>query len=258
MYINYVSPNFRIMNYDTTFATRGHMYKYATETYPRVLDAEFQTAVNQCQLKAGDTVLNIPAACVPLESYLPSGIDYIRYETNKPFADMTGISHCSFWDIPLPAHSVDVIVSLASLHHTTDEERAAFYDEARRILKPNGRLVIGDVMRDSAQDTWLNVFVNMYNSSGHLGKFWSTSDIQLLTDHGFNTTMTAQSYTWDFDSESVMIDFCRNLFGLDMASDAQIVSGIRQHLTFRAEQVNIPWQLVYFISTVSHTGAPTS
>ena len=248
------------MDYDETFARRGHMYKYATETYPRVLSTEFQTAVHVCSLKPGDTLLNIPAACVNLEPYLPPDVNYVRYETNKPFAEMTGIPHCSFFDIPVADNSVDVILSLASLHHASDEERDAFYAEASRILKPSGRLVIGDVLRGSAQDSWLNTFVNMYNSAGHQGKFWSSEDTELLDYHGFHTRISIHSYTWPFASESDMLDFCKHLFGLDLATGAKIRSGIQQFLCPRQEHdgIHIPWQLIYFTSTNAHTHAPTS
>lgn len=248
------------MDYDETFSRRGHMYKYATETYPGALSTELQTAVRVCALKPGDTLLNVPAACVNLEPYLPPDVNYVRYETNKPFADMTGIPHCSLFDIPMADNSVDVILSLASLHHATDEERDAFYAEAMRILKPGGRLIIGDVLRGSAQDSWLNTFVNMYNSAGHQGKFWSAEDTELLDYHGFHTRVSIHTYTWPFLSESDMLDFCKHLFGLDLATEAKIRSGIQQFLSPRREQdgIHIPWQLIYFTSTNAHTHAPTS
>jgi ferredoxin len=60
--------------------------------------------------------------------------------------------------------------------------------------------------------------------------------------------------------ESDMLDFCKHLFGLDVATDAKIRSGIQQFLGPWTEhnEIHIPWQLIYFTSTTAHTHAPTS
>jgi SAM-dependent methyltransferase len=238
------------MDYDKTFDTRGHKYKYATETYPRVLDSEFQTAIDMCELEPGMILVNIPAACVPLHKYLPADMEigYIPLESNKNFAELTGVPYSPLDSIRLPDKSADVIVSLASLHHASDAERRDFYRECRRVIRPGGRLVIGDVMRGSTQDGWLNTFVNMYNSAGHNGQFWSGEDARLLEACGFKVTTKNPMYTWDFESNVSMIDFCKNLFGLDRATDAQIEQGLVQYLG--AWNCSIPWQLIYFIATV--------
>lgn len=239
------------MDYNNTFENRGHKYKYATETYPTVLNSEFQTAVDMCELAPGMILVNIPAACVPLQKYLPSGIEYIPLESNESFAKLTGVP-CSPLDaLHLPDNSADVVISLASLHHATDSERHAFYNECWRVLRPGGRLVIGDVMRGSTQDGWLNTFVHLYNSAGHNGQFWSAADAQLLEDCGFKVEIRNARYTWDFKSDADMIDFCKNLFGLDRATDSQIAQGLVQYLG--AKDCSIPWQLMYFIATVTQS-----
>ena len=246
------------MDYDATFAKRGRAYKYAMDTYPHALDAEFETAVRMCNVSAGDVLLNIPAARIPLIP--PDGVQYICYETNAAFAAHAALPHCTFAAIPLETHSVDAIVSVASLHHATDDERAAFYAEARRILKPGGRLVIADVARDSAQDAWLNEFVNTHNPAGHKGRFWSHDDAPLISSNGFSTEVSTQSYTWNFESATATVDFCRHLFGLE-ATDAQIAAGLRSYLSpqFDADgRIQIPWSLLYFKSTVAPAPPPHS
>jgi SAM-dependent methyltransferase len=239
------------MDYNKTFESRGHKYKYATDTYPHALDSEFKTAIKMCELKPGMILVNIPAACIPLHNYLPADAEfgYVPLESNKAFANLTGVPYSPLDAIQLPDKSADVIISLASLHHASDSERIVFYAECRRVLRPGGRLVIGDVMRGSTQDAWLNTFVNMYNSAGHNGQFWSGADARLLENSGFKVTIKNPMYTWDFESNVGMIDFCRNLFGLDCAADSQIERGLVQYLG--AKNCSIPWQLMYFIATVT-------
>lgn len=240
------------MDYDATFTKRGRDYNYALDTYPHAMDAEFQTVVRMCDLSAGDVLLNLPAGGVPLRPFVPRDVEYLCYETNAAFAAHTGVPHCPFAAIPLADGSIDTIVTLAALHHANDEERVAFYAEARRLLKPGGSLVIGDVARGSAQDAWLNEFVHTHNSSGHRGRFWSHADAELLSACGFSVTVSTQSYTWDFASAEAAVDFSRHLFGLDLATDAQIDEGLQRHLSpLRDEgRFRIPWSLLYFTSTV--------
>jgi hypothetical protein len=56
-------------------------------------------------------------------------------------------------------------------------------------------------------------------------------------------------YAWDFESNASMIDFCKNLFGLDLATDAQIERGLVQYLG--ARDCSFRWQLMYFIATIT-------
>jgi SAM-dependent methyltransferase len=237
------------MDYDKTFETRLHKYKYAIETYPHALDSEFKTAIRMCDLKPGMVLVNVLAAGVPLHKYILPDNVYVPLESNEAFASLVGVSYSPLDKLRLSDNSVDVIISLASLHHVNDSEREVFYKECVRVLRPGGRLVIGDVMRGSKQDNWLNTFVNMYNSAGHNGQFWSAIDAQLLENVGFNVRIQNAKYTWEFESDTAMIDFCKHLFGLDCATDTQIVHGLIHYLD--AHDHCIPWELMYFIATLT-------
>jgi hypothetical protein len=238
------------MDYNKTFESRCEAFKYAMETYPHVMAHELRTAIEMCDIQSNDTLLNIPAACIPLSNFfIQKPKAYIEYETNKKFGDLMRIPHAEFYDIPERPTSVSKIISLASLHHATQEERRAFYVEARRILDPSGALIIGDVLADSPQARWLNIFVDAHNPAGHKGIFWSENDSALLEETGFAVQVVKKQYTWDFKSRQEMIDFCHNLFGLTNATDETIESGIQTHLSpvFNDDgSIQIPWQLIYF------------
>lgn len=85
----------------------------------------------------------------------------------------------------------------------------------------------------------------------HNGNFWSEKDNEIILSSGFkNVEFSIQSYTWDFHNEIESIDFCKNLFGLDKASEIQIHDGIHTILkayTSNDNKFHIPWQLGYFI-----------
>ena len=237
------------MDYYNTFIKRANAYSYAVNTYPRVMDNEFKTAVDVCNIQLTDVIINIPAACVPLDMYFQVHPKrYIEYETNKSFAERVNIQYCSFFNIPEPDETINKIISIASLHHVSVTERDIFYKECRRLLHQNGQLIIGDVQDASKECIWLNKFVNTYNSSGHHGLFWSEADRNLLEENGFVVDIQLKTYPWIFDTKEAMIDFCKNLFGLDKATDAEIDNGIQTYLqpVYINNTYMIEWHLLYF------------
>lgn len=239
------------MDYDNVFTVRGKDYAYAVSTYPDALSEEFMIAAQMCDAKSGMKVVNVPGACVDISKYLQKDVQYIAYETNAVFAELSGLPTCSWSSIPCENSSVDRVISLASLHHATNEERTTFYYEARRILKDDGYLIIGDVYAKSDQAGWLNTFVNEWNSVGHAGKFWDLDDVALIESCGFSVNPVLQTYRWNFESRDAMIDFCRRLFGLDLASDYVIYSGLKTYLN--ASDTGFEWSLLYFIAKADQT-----
>lgn len=250
------------MDYNNTFETRCKEFKYAMDTYPHVMDEEFETAIEICSLQPHDTLLNIPAACIPLDKYFGDTEPkrYLTYETNKTFGALTATPHCELYSIPEQAGSITKIISLASLHHASDDERFAFYTEAVRLLNPcNGMLIIGDVIEESDQARWLNIFVDQYNPNGHKGKFWSSKDCELLENAGFVVKTHVKHYVWKFASTPELLDFIRHLFGVSRATDSDILTGVHTYLHplhFEDGSIHIPWSLMYFISTISQTDVP--
>ena len=231
------------MDYDATFKNRAAEYNYAVQKYPRVLINELSTAAHMVDAKPNEVIVNIPGACVDISKYIPESVVYKPYETNRSFSLVTGIPYSANFCIPEPPNSVDKVVSLASLHHSTEEERIDFYKSVHMCLKPGGKLIIGDVHVGSREDKWLNGFVNRFN--GHNGKFWSEDDIKLMT--GFNVTTEIKCYPWTFASRNEMVDFCKHLFGLKNASDAEIEEGLQKYLM--ASDTEFDWSLIYFMAT---------
>jgi len=57
-----------------------------------------------------------------------------------------------FLDIPFPDQTFDVAASTYTIHHITDDTKRLSIKEMKRVLKPNGRIIIGDVMFKDAAD----------------------------------------------------------------------------------------------------------
>ncbi|MEX0597986.1 MAG: hypothetical protein WD512_15965, partial [Candidatus Paceibacterota bacterium] len=60
-----------------------------------------------------------------------------------------------------------------------------------------------------------------------------------------------KTYPWTFDTKDAMVDFCKNLFGLDKATDEEVSHGIETYLhpIYVADRYIIEWHLIYFIAT---------
>jgi len=230
-------------NYNDTFNMRYKNFLYAQEKYPLVMKDEYMNALKMCNLKENDVFLNIAADYNSLENLLPQNIKYIPVEINKNFSSVANYLLCEdLSNLPFKNQSVDVILSLASLHHSNFYERKTFYKECLRLTK---KLIIGDVIKGSIQDKWLNDFVDKNNSCRHKGIFFSEEDKILIESVGFIVRTERIKYTWNFGNKEEMIDFCKNLFNLDLISDEEIYNGIENIL--KPKENKFDWELIYFI-----------
>jgi SAM-dependent methyltransferase len=197
---------------------------------------------------------------------VPSGGGYLRkyvvqpscffhfLETSENFASATPIATnvqtqlCKFESLPLPSQSVDRLIMLAALHHIQNREQV--FEEFRRVLKQNGKILIADVEADTNTASFLNTFVNEFNSMGHEGDFITPELFSLFNDSALTvSSVTRPVLHWNFDNEISMITFCRNLFGLDQATDDDILIGIYRYLepVFDSGKISIKWQLMYIL-----------
>ena len=231
-----------MINYNSTFSKRFKQFLYAQQTYPYVMKNEYDIALKMCNIQNENIFVNIPADYNAFENLL-DGINctYIPLEINLCFSNETKYKYIeNINKLPFKDDEVDVLLSMASLHHFHKHDRLEFYKECHRSSK---KLVLGDVLKDSAQDIFLNNFVNKYNSSGHVGYFFEDNEKNILIQAGYNDIkIEIVEYNWIFNNDNEMIDFCKNLFGLDLATDDEIYKGINDILG-----KNFNWKLIYFI-----------
>lgn len=252
-------------DYDKRFNNRVNSYVYAQLSHPYVMKNEFERALDLLKEKLQSSsdheliFINVPADLL-FENYLfqypfKNRIEYIPFDFNKNFADLLNIQCVSIDSINIPNEKSDIILSIAGLHHFDLDERLSFYKECKRILKPDGILLIGDVLKGSKQDRFLNEYVNKYNSNGHNGIFFTEDEKLILEKAGFNVTIEYVEYTWDFDSTESMCEYCINLFGLNKINTASfLLKDIGEYLDYSVNDdltCQFSWGLIYFKSTAS-------
>ena len=117
----------------------------------RVLElAAIENGDRVVDLGAGTGLLTLTAARTALEVI---AVDYSqpmldRLAEHAAAADLDGIAcvRADLREVPIPDGVADIVVSSYAFHHIDDAGKALALTEARRILRPGGRLVILDMM----------------------------------------------------------------------------------------------------------------
>ena len=234
-------------DYSAIFAQRARQYHHAMQTHPDARNAEFRAALQGLPATAVD-ILDVPSGGGYLGRHLPAGTRLVSCDFSAGFSS-DAVPLAQPGRLPYADASFDAVLSLTGLHHVPAPEQDAFLCECRRVLRPGGRLVIGEVAVGSAVDRFLNGFVDAHNSQGHAGVFFDAGFLPRLQRAGFsNCAMQTCDYPWRFPDWDAAVFFCRNLFGIDRADDTTLRQGLECHLGAHAagDGVELPWQLLFY------------
>ena len=241
-------------SYKAIFDQRADSYHKAMRDFPLARAQEFEWAVHYLAVKSGNSICDIPSGGGYLRDFVQAEDCYFHFlETCENFASYSSkcvnalTQVCQFEHLPLEKHSVDRLISLAALHHVQNRDQV--FQEFNRVLKSQGQGLIVDVEEHTDTADFLNVFVNQYNSMGHQGDFINEQLIKQLAKQQLEViAIHRPTLQWCFAIENDMVSFCRHLFGLDKATDKDILSGINRYLTpCQGEQITLTWQLVYIV-----------
>ena len=224
------------------------------QKYPQARAEEFKQLIKLAEIQPNLTIADVPAGGGYLANYLDVQTKLIAMETCPSFASLSARDkNCStvlcdsLERIPKESQSVDRIVSLAGLHHI--DALLPVLREFYRLLSPKGLLCIADVYDDSKVAQFLDVFVARYSSGGHQGNFITRQTDSDLIKTGFNILFCRPiEYYWRFDSQQNMIEYCQLLFGLDLATLQEVLSGIENYLGYEVidGQYCLNWQLWFY------------
>lgn len=242
----------RAARYD---AARIRQYNEAIDRHPTARDTERRILVNLLDLQPGNDVCDVAAG----GGYLADGI-YARLhgecrilclENSAHFSESLPVRYervlCSLSDIKIETSSVDRVACLAGLHHQEDKQR--FFDEAFRILRVDGRIAVGDVLRGSAPARFLNEAVHRWSDLGHDGIFFEAGEPTRLMRHaGFvDVVERVHEYTWDFPNVGDLVWFCKTLFRMTKAELEDVEGALRRYIELDLEPgvARMHWSLVY-------------
>ncbi len=247
-------------SYRDIFNQRGKQYHEAMRRHPQARREEFANVIRLADIGTGQQVCDVPSGGSYLADFITTpDVSVVSVETSEVFA-VSGAQPAIICEdltrLPFESASFDRVVSLAGLHHVDD--RGSFYREIARVLKPGGLLCAADVPAGSSVDEFLNGFVDRHNPMGHRGVFFSDSEPGLIRDAPLSVTGDERlPYSWHFGSLEEMVDFCRGLFGIDLASDPEIDEGIGQTVGYEVDGsgCRMNWEL-RFITARKTPAAP--
>lgn len=241
-------------NYAAIFDQRGDDYHAAMQLIPSARDLEFRNLLNQAVLKNNMCVVDIPSGGNYLSKYIKEDVTLIPLETSEVFAKLGNSEVCNWSSLPIKDNSVDVIFTCAAFHHVVEADRLKFMNEASRVLKPNGKLVIADVKEGTAIDHFLNTFVDQNNSLGHKGDFMDDNFSKTYeTEFLKSSPSKFIEFPWVLsDSEDISINYLKLMFGIDKADQKSIKKEIVETLNFKKSKTGhftIDWALNYEVYT---------
>lgn len=213
------------------FDARGGSYDDAMTRWPLARSEELGFVLDLARPRAGEVLLDVPSGGGYLSDHLPPGVDYRPLETSTSFAERgrrRGL-HIVSDDITartVPHASVDLLVSIAGVHHEPDLR--VLLREWHRVLRPGGRMVVADVVDGSAPARFLDDFVGRHNGTGHDAVFLGADLAKLARDAGLVVAEVVDgSYHWWFDDEAHLAAYCTALFGLTATDPGGVLDAVR-------------------------------
>lgn len=116
-----------------------------------------------------------------IESALLQGLPAIR----QPLQDLVWVDNCTF----------DVVIVAYGTHHVPPEERAKAVEEAYRVLKPGGRVLLQDFEIGCPTTDWYDKVLDRYTLTGHKYEYFTRQQFNdLLAENCFDDISVLDAY----------------------------------------------------------------
>lgn len=240
------------VEYTDIFNERAGSYHFAMANWPQARYNEFKALLECTDFRANQVVLDYPSGGGYLSRYVPHNIELIHLESCEAFQRFSNLNSsftsqlCQQGKLPQQDETADWILSLAGLHHETN--KLSLFKDMARVLKPSGQLVIADARQGSKTALFLDQWVNQYNPMGHIGEYFNQLTLEQLETAGLEViNLKEKHYSWEFESKAQAAHYCQQLFGISLASLAQVEQALEHYLGFdeTANGVGLKWQLQF-------------
>ena len=255
---------------------RWSNYRKANDKFPKVRKNELNLILKKICPTGREVILECGTGngylTFPMASRVKNKGKVITYDTTKENLEAVNKANLDLsspiiireqktsYDFDEEDSSIDKVVSLASFHHYDNlSEKTGFsgrlkaLKEFNRVLKKGGKLIIGDVGKDTGTAKYfaaINIPKYCY-PNGHPHDFLSQEDIkQLCKKSGFVIqTYEVKHVPWTFDSEEQAEEFLHTIHNAK-CSLKDSLKHAKKFLRFweKDGKYYLDWELFYLVA----------
>ena len=138
------------------------------------------------------------------KSHLTIGVDVSKTMVADSMQRSESVINCHYSDPILADQIADGVVSAYGTHHIDESDRNVFYQTAKRLVKPGGKVVIQDFCEGTPTEKWYSEVIDTYRVAGHKYKHFTEESLRKGLKSVFNNVDLAYSYDpfcMEFDSD---------------------------------------------------------
>lgn len=219
------------------------IHAYADDNSPRV--SEIQYLYDAIKRLKARRVLNVP--------FEGSLMKTVATNEQVTFADFVVPATLRKWNIlktdfgltGIRKNYFDAVISIAGIHHLTDQEQFQLIAATRKTLRVGGRLLMVEVTTDSPTSRFLDGFVGKYTPTGHVGNYLNDDFAQMVEQAGYQKIRRKTVvHEWVFQDKEHLYAWMIKFFGVsvpkqDLIAQVDGILGINQRKDF----LTVNWPL---------------
>ncbi|NJN70567.1 MAG: methyltransferase domain-containing protein [Nitrospira sp.] len=229
------------------------IHAYANDNSPRA--SEIQYLYDTIKRLKARRVLNVP--------FEGSLIKSVATNEQVTFADFIVPATLHRWNIfktdfsltGIPRTYFDVVISIAGIHHLTDQDQFQFIAATQQVLKAGGRLLMVEVTVDSPTSRFLDGFVGRHTPTGHVGNYLKDDFVQQVELAGYQKIRRETIiHEWVFRNKEHIHTWMTKFFGFsvpknDLITQVDGILGINE----REDFLTVNWPLDFVSAQAERT-----
>lgn len=219
------------------------IHAYANDNSPRASEIQYLYGAIK-RLKAR-RILNVP--------FEGSLVKSVATNEQVTFADFVVPATLHRWNIlktdfgltGIRRNYFDAVISIAGIHHLTDQEQCEFIVATRKTLRVGGRLLMAEVTTDSPTSRFLDGFVGNHTPTGHVGNYLKNDFARIVEQAGYQRVRrTTVIHEWAFRDKEHLYAWMTKFFGVsvprqDLITQVDGILGINK----RKGYLTVNWPL---------------
>lgn len=253
------------------FDLRGELYRLAFEVAPEARKQDLSYMKEWINPKEGEVSVDIAAGTgfltIPLTSWTkgrtyavdPSDVQLNNLDKKKGDLDIKIVVGSLSEEETLKAigdvGNIDLVTSYGGLHHVVDKNGAnrqyKLFENISKLLKVGGRVVVGDVGKDTALARHFETSVKEHCLTGHEEKWLDPKRLQSELINGLGLKYIKSEIVpvqWVFENKEQLALFMKCLHAYNM-SDEEILDDLKSFLGYEVNEsgeCKLNWPMLFF------------